>query len=283
MNLHPEIDFVCPRYEDLGTLLLYGPSGVGKYVQMLNIVRHYSPSSLKVEKKMHVDGTELMLKISDIHYEIDLEFIGCNTKQIWNDIYTTIVNIVNCKFPHKHGIIVCKNFHHINRELLDIFYSYFQSPVKFILLSESISFIPHQILSKCTVIPVARPTDDMYKACLGVTELPPTITNMKSVIHGLPTATPHVGMCDKLIETIMFPSKFNMNELREDLYSVLVYNLGVDTVCTYILTHLKCTPRQKLLIVKETVRFLQYFNNNYRPIYHLEKYIYSVMCIVKTT
>jgi hypothetical protein len=281
MNLHPELVVEHVPYNDLKHTIFFGPTGVGKYTQMLNMIRPYSPSGLKVEKKLQIDSANIMLKISDIHYEIDLEMIGCNSKQIWNDIYTIIVNIVQCKFPHKHGIIVCKNFHHINRELLDIFYSYIQSPIKFIFLSESISFIPHQMLVKCKVIPVRRPTAEMYKMCLNVTELPPVITNIKSIIHGLPTTAPHVAICNKLLEFIQQSSEFSMNEIREDLYSVLVYNLGVDAMCIHFITNIQCPMPQKMAIVKETVLFLQYFNNNYRPIYHLEKYVYTIMCILK--
>ena len=71
-----------------------------------------------------------------------------------------------------------------------------------------------------------------------------------------------------------------MSELREDLYTILVFNLNMESICKTILTSLPGTPETKLRMVKETVLFLQYFNNNYRPIYHLEKYIYSMMSIV---
>jgi len=39
------------KIEDLKNLLFYGPSGVGKYTQMLSSIKQYSPSELKYEKK----------------------------------------------------------------------------------------------------------------------------------------------------------------------------------------------------------------------------------------
>ena len=38
--------------EKLGNLIFYGPSGVGKYSQMLYAIKKYSHSELKYEKKM---------------------------------------------------------------------------------------------------------------------------------------------------------------------------------------------------------------------------------------
>ena len=67
-NLHPEINVSCiPRH-----LILYGPSGVGKYTQMLRIVRNYSTNKLKFEKKIQTTTDPVfILKISDVHYEVD--------------------------------------------------------------------------------------------------------------------------------------------------------------------------------------------------------------------
>jgi len=92
-----------------------------------------------------------------------------------------------------------------------------------------------------------------------------------------PNIDPIQATCTKLLHSIQ-TLDFTMSELREDLYTILVFNLNVERICLYLITHL--TTENKLPMVKETVLFLQYYNNNYRPIYHLEKYIYSLMSIV---
>ena len=66
------------------------------------------------------------LKISDIHYEIDMSLLGCNSKLLWHEIYNQIIDIITAK-PNKQGIILCKYFHEIHNELLEIFYSYMQT------------------------------------------------------------------------------------------------------------------------------------------------------------
>lgn len=35
-------------------MIIYGPSGVGKYTQMLSILQNYSPSKLKYDKKIFI-------------------------------------------------------------------------------------------------------------------------------------------------------------------------------------------------------------------------------------
>ena len=272
--LHPKIAALSfPPIASFQHLILYGPPGVGKYTQMLSIVHQYS--SLKCEKRLPIDTTPRYIKISDIHYEVDMELLGCNSKPLWNDIYDHIHGIIQSKYTEKHGIIVCKNFHKINHELLDIFYSYMQGSIKYILITEAISFLPDNILSKCKVLSMPRPSRETYAACLNV-PIPDTITNLKTVMNRQPNIDPIQATCTKLLHSIQ-TLDFTMSELREDLYTILVFNLNVERICLYLITHL---TENKLQMVKETVHFLQYFNNNYRPIYHLEKYIYSLMTIV---
>ena len=71
-----------------------------------------------------------------------------------------------------------------------------------------------------------------------------------------------------------------MSELREDLYTILIFDMGVEKIIWNVLTALEAPHQQRILMIKETIQFLQYFNNNYRPIYHLEKYIDA---LIKTT
>ena len=108
---------------------------------------------------------------NDIHYEVDMSLLGCNSKLLWHDIYQQIIDIISAK-TDKSGIIVCKNFQDIHSELLDNFYSYMQknsSPtidLKFIIITEEISFFPDNILNCCEIINVSRPTKNAYVKCV---------------------------------------------------------------------------------------------------------------------
>ena len=118
-NLHPKLEKYWSKLPDtldkFGNLIFYGPSGVGKYSQMLHAIKRYSPTDLKYEKKLSLtyDKKQYYFKISDIHYEIDMSLLGCNSKLLWHEIYQQIVDILSVK-NNKTGIILCKNFHNIH-------------------------------------------------------------------------------------------------------------------------------------------------------------------------
>ena len=118
-NFHPELNAIYTRFpksfSDLENLIFYGPSGSGKYSQMLYLLKRYSPSQLKYEKKITAltEKQNYTYKISDIHYEVDMSLLGCNSKILWHEIFTQVVDIVSIK-TEKCRIIVCKNFHSIH-------------------------------------------------------------------------------------------------------------------------------------------------------------------------
>jgi len=54
-NLHPKLNKIYEKFPkticELKNLIFYGPSGTGKYTQMLKSIKKYSPTDLKYEKK----------------------------------------------------------------------------------------------------------------------------------------------------------------------------------------------------------------------------------------
>ena len=107
-----------------------------------------------------------------------MSLLGCNSKQVWHELYLQMVDIVAIR-PIKRGVIVCKNFHAIHSELLENFYSYVQSQELFttpttdnvkqcksrvelvyVLITEHVSFIPNQLMDRFAVLSVGRPTTD---------------------------------------------------------------------------------------------------------------------------
>jgi hypothetical protein len=292
-SLHPKLTKFYKTFPkslcELRNIIFYGPKGVGKYTQMLNSIRKYSPTDLKYEKKISVtyNKNTYFFKISDIHFEIDLSLLGCNSKLLWNQVYNQIIDIILAK-SENIGIIVCKNFQDIHSELLEIFYSYMQTrsnsyiDLKFIIISEEISFIPSNIINRCFLISVPRPTRSIYNKCLknkvkkdiALNE----ITNMKNIIASVKQLMrPYEIICIKIIELMLDINNLKFGQLREQLYDIFIYNLDITDCMFFILEYLilnnkiKSTDMNKILL--KTVSFLQYFNNNYRPIYHLESYI----------
>jgi DNA polymerase III delta prime subunit len=359
VNMHTKLEKIyktLPKnVNELNNIILYGPSGVGKYTQMLCLIKRYSPSNLKYEKKLTIsfDKKQFLFKISDIHYEIDMGLLGCNAKLLWHDIYQQIVDIISSK-TDKSGIIICKNFHEIHSELLENFYSYMQSinnniNLKFIIITEEVSFLPDSILNCCKIIRVPRPTKTIYNKCkLSHTPLSKNInlddiqnikelhmhhmnmnvnadtgySNENEVIHNetddeitnpstktsaikptikKTTKKPTVKnisdkqnisimndnyqiICNKIIDIIKNYKNIRYLKFRDTLYDLLIYNLNISQCVWYILKTLindNYVDEAKLSnILIKTYRFFQYYNNNYRPIYHIENYVYSLCKIV---
>ena len=102
-SLHPTLTEMYKKFPeklvDLKNMIFYGPSGVGKYTQVLSCLKKYSPSELKYEKKLSVSYNKNIhfFKISDIHYEVDMSLIGCHSKMLWNEVYNQIVDIILAK------------------------------------------------------------------------------------------------------------------------------------------------------------------------------------------
>jgi hypothetical protein len=299
-DLHPKLDKVFSKFpkkiSELRNLIFYGPTGVGKYTQMLKSIKRYSPTELKYEKKISVsfNKQQYFFKISDIHYEVDMSLLGCNSKLLWHDIFLQIVDIISAK-TEKSGIILCKYFHEIHSELLENFYSYMQKnatssiDLKFILITEEISFIPDNILNCCEVINVARPTKANYSKCIK-NKLPPlikleNITNIKNLHSSIDQLmVPYKIICDKIIESMIKIDELKFLKFRDLLYDIFIYNLDITDCIWYIINELverksiKNTNMSELLI--KTYTFFQYYNNNYRPIYHLENYLFYIISLI---
>jgi hypothetical protein len=360
-NMHPEL---LPLYQkfpkklsDFGNLIVFGPTGSGKYSQVLYFLKKYSPSKLKYDKKItcQTDKVNYIYHISDIHYEIDMSLLGCNSKTLWHEIFLQIVDIVSMK-TEKTGIILCKNFHMIHNELLDIFYSYIQhynhytSPVqiRFVLLTEHISFLPKNILNSFEHIGIKRPDKSKYVARVIDSDVrdEPTSNNkvenfiqhinplvhekkgegrtlffmaenepimskrknkIKMIMDCVDTAyiinikeTESFGMmndgskipkdnfntiCNSIIQEMMQYKKLSFTQFRDTIYDILVYNLDVAECLWYVIHYFiqrKVLTRGEILsIMDKTFIFLKYYNNNYRPIYHLESIFFYIITIIQ--
>jgi hypothetical protein len=293
INLHPKLEKIYDKFpktlDRLKNLIFYGPSGTGKYSQMLKSIKQYSPTELKYERKISVthNKQQYFFKVSDIHYEIDMSLLGCNSKLLWHDIYQQVVDIVSAK-TDKYGIIVCKDFHEINSELLENFYSYMQQntslsvDIKFIILTKELSFIPDNILNCCEVINISRPSKSAYHKC-SKKKLPTkikmeNITNIKLLhLNNEDLMLQYRIICNKIVDNLINVDNLHFLKFRDLLYDIFIYNLDMTDCVWFILSRLINQDRIKKDkisdILLKTYCFLQYYNNNYRPIYHVENYM----------
>ena len=343
-NIHPELLDSYKKLPDkiskLENLIIYGPSGCGKYSQILYLLKRYSANELKYEKKItaNTEKQNYTYKLSDIHYEIDMSLLGCNSKILWHEIFFQIVDIISVK-QEKVGIILCKNFHLIHTELLEIFYSYMQQynntqshiQIKFFIITEHLSFLPTPIINACQILKIGRPRKQDYITITNSNAIPnkkaiddnerhdfinrvldhkPKMiisSNSNSNIENLFNSIEIDGImnikdtryfdkiedqndlpkevfnivCDNIIQDMESKKKLNFTEFRDTLYEILTYNLDAIECLSYIVQYFIETNRfnKKDIsdVLEKTYVFLKYYNNNYRPIYHLESIMFYII------
>lgn len=252
---HSEINAIdFPPLSNFQNLILYGPAGAGKYTQSLRIIRRYSTRQLKYEKRIcvTVNDSPYTFRISDVHYEVDMASLGCTPKVLWHEIHLQITEIIQCKYPDRYGIIVCKNFHLIDSELLEIFYSYMQDSIRYILLTDALSFIPINISARCCVIPVPK---------LSNRQQPPDSVKF---------------LCDKVINAIK--ERKPICSIREELYNILVFNIDPEECMWYFacVALRDQSPAKRQEHLQKIAITMRYYTTNYRPIYHLESIVFRL-------
>jgi hypothetical protein len=86
-------------------------------------------------------------------------------------------------------------------------------------------------------------------------------------------------VCDNIIREMLKTETLNIIELRDHLYDILLYGLDITECLWYILFffvengYLDTTPETMATIMERIFVFLKHYNNNYRPIYHLESIV----------
>uniref|UniRef100_A0A6C0CIH7 ATPase AAA-type core domain-containing protein n=1 Tax=viral metagenome TaxID=1070528 RepID=A0A6C0CIH7_9ZZZZ len=298
-NLHPTYNKIFSELpkdiSNLQNIIFYGPPGVGKYSQVLKCINKYSSSYMKYEKKLicNFNKVNYFFKISDVHFEVDMALLGCNAKLLWNDLFVNIVDVLSSRV-NKNGIILCKNFHKIHSELLDCFYSYIQKNftninIIFFILTESVTFIPDNIINTCHIIPFSRPSKNLYSKIINKKISPrlniKDITNIKSLHSNEIIINNNIyNYIDKLYNIICNNNILKYTSFRDEIYDIFIYDIDIGYVLWNILNKLfsenKIKQDKHSYIIIETYSFLQFFNNNYRPIYHLENYLYKIINLI---
>jgi len=290
-------------------IMFYGPSGIGKYSQALKYKKNYSPTNCKYEKKMTYvfqNKKEYVYKISDVHFEIDMELLGCNSKVLFNNLFYHIVEIISTRIS-KFGIILCKNFHKIHSELLEIFFTYMQSllhkkiNIQYIIISEHISFIPDNILSRCQIINLKRPNKTAYLQCIkshtssskkykinkplleDTLKTVNKITNINNLLFNTSKLNEiHIAHIEKIIYALENINMVGFGELRDLLYNLLIFNIDISVALYYCINYFinkSCLNKDNMEPVLYSIyHFFSQYNNNYRPIFHLER-IFYILCI----
>jgi hypothetical protein len=347
--LHPELSTLSLS-APFHNLIFYGPPASGKFFfSLFHVFLLFKFKTFKFFDSFF-DKSTYKFRFTDFHFEIDFSLLGCNSKNIFFDIFTHIYDMISVT-PHKKAFIICKNFHMIHNELLEIFYSYMQQyndphsavQIRFILLTEQMSFIPNNILNICKKISFKRPSNELLQKLVSTKpykkdvidffcglETPPIKSSNKQTNYSKTASKSPVEdniepcsilstqfstkelrnikdlykfknknkddfiipidifnvVCNGIIKEMIDYENIKIALFRDTIYDVLIYNLDIYECIWHIVQYFIYDPKfslketQTIAILKNTFLFFKYYNNNYRPIYHLENIIFCIIKII---
>ena len=297
-NIHEELVPVFADFpkelKNVNHMIFSGPSGVGKYTQALALISKYSKSALKYERKAIISQNkdQYYYKLSDIHIEIDMEMLGPSAKSLWLEIISQLYDIIN-SLNKKEFIVLCKNFDKTRDELMDIFYGYLNNVssginLKYFFIVENPSILPEPILNISLILPIKRPSVTNYKKVAQIKSMSKSetkkIENIKDIMIGNVYCDYNKEIVNRIIDVIENYDSLDIKVLRNHIYDIFTYNLCVKTcIKDIVFGALKVfdLSNEKIKnIFLETNNFYRLYNNNYRPIYHIENLIITYIKII---
>jgi hypothetical protein len=232
-------------------IILYGNNYLNNYVFSLSCLKPFSKSELKYSRRIVIsyNGEDILFNISDIHFEVDFDLLGVNQYNIFLTLFHHIKeNLISDK---QVFYVVCLNFQEIKIELMNIFYSFLnESKIRFIILTNQISFMCDKIFQSSVI-----------KKIKG---------SVTHVNYGEQTQT-------EKVTNIITQGNVSLFQLREQLYTFLTLNYKVHDCFANIIFNLieisYINEENINNVLKMYNEFTEKYNNNYRPIYHLESFI----------
>ena len=84
----------------------------------------------------------------------------------------------------------------------------------------------------------------------------------------------------KIINNISNYENIKFLEFRDTIYDIFIYNIDLDDclyeIINYYIDKKMINDRKLELIFDKLYKFFRFYNNNYRPIYHLERFLYNL-------
>ena len=146
--------------------------------------------------------------------------------------------------------------------------------INFIILTEHLGYIPNNILNRCSIISVPKPPQQTIKKHFknGIINT----NNLKNNYDKINIIE------NKLINNLIVENsvdEINFMELRESIYKILIHNENEGECIFKLLKEIigKNNNENLASIYAKIYEFFKLYNNNYRPIYHLEQLILNML------
>jgi hypothetical protein len=93
-------------------------------------------------------------------------------------------------------------------------------------------------------------------------------------------------ICNNIIQELLQYKTLSFTQFRDTIYDILVYNLDVPECLWYVISYFIqrniFTEPEIDGIMEKMYVFLKQYNNNYRPIYHLESIFFYIITILQS-
>tara|TARA_Y100000389_G_scaffold122498_1_gene119795 strand:+ start:588 stop:1412 length:825 start_codon:yes stop_codon:yes gene_type:complete len=233
-------------------IIVYGNDAMKNYIFTLNTIKYLSNSQLKYSRRIAIkyNGEDILFNISDIHFEVDFSLLGVNQYNVFLTLFHHIKE--NMIVDKKIFYIVCLNYQDIKLELMNIFYSFMnENKIRIVILTTQISFICDKIFQSSLIKKIKGETHHIN--CTQKEEI------------------------QKITNVIKQKDNISLFQLREHLYTFLTLNYRIhDCFAEIIFDLIECQYIREEnihLVLKRYNGFTKKYNNNYRPIYHMESFI----------
>lgn len=146
----------------MSNYLIYGGLSHENYAVACEIISEHSPTRAKYVRSLRVQfqKKEVLIPMGDTHFEVDIHTLGSSAKYIWTHIMQQIRDIVVLR-TSPVAFVVCKNFHCISNEMLELFTSnvretsmreyatrHRSTRIYYIVLVQNVSFFPRPFLAR---------------------------------------------------------------------------------------------------------------------------------------
>ena len=312
------------KYANLPHLLFYGPEGCCKELIVDNLLaKIFTKKSVEVEETEYtINGysntkAKVMIKQSKHHIVIE----PCNNgfdKYLIQEVikdYTKTEILSVLKYKHLYKIVIINmidNLSYYAQASLRRTMEKYANSCKFIFISNQLSKILEPLKSRCLMIRVPLPTDNMIASIVLNVALKENIqlkgsdiidiikksnNNINKVFwllqfmqHNVPYNTSWHNLIVIIVDMCLDKSNYNVKnlpdlikELRNLLYQLFITNIDFHIIIKEIMNNMKSKITDNICkyhIIEETSKFENRISQGTRHIVHLEAYLIKLIHIL---
>ena len=320
-NIIYNMEYGVWKYANFPHLLVYGPEGCGKEYIISNLLESiYGKNKTKVNEVEYIitgysnTKTKVFIKQSNHHIVIEPNNNGFDKyliqEIIENYARTEILSILKYKKLFKIVIInTIDNLSYYAQASLRRTMEKYANTCKFIFISNQLSKINEPLKSRCLMVRIPLPTDDMImNIILNVSLKEKLNLNLKEMITILDKSENNIyntmwllemkkfnvnndthwtNVLDKIVDMIICKDNYNtanmfevIKQIRELLYVLFITNIDFHIVIRklmFLLTNKLSSIIIKHKIIEITSQFDMRLAKGTRYIIHMEAYIIKII------